>query len=164
MRLGATVEAFEGDGEVQRVRSGDGHVYECDFVVVGAGVQPRVGLATGAGIAVDTGIVVDEYLQSSGPGVFAAGDVANAYHPFYGQHIRVEHGAGALGQGPIAAKNMLARSTAYEALPYFFSDQYDAGMEYSGFAPTWDRVCSAATRPAASSSPSGSPATACWPA
>jgi 3-phenylpropionate/trans-cinnamate dioxygenase ferredoxin reductase subunit len=140
MRLGTAVEAFEGGTAVERVRTSDGHAHDCDFVVVGTGVQPRVALAAGAGIAIDNGILVDEHLQTSAPGVFAAGDVANAYHPFFGHHLRVEHWAGALGQGPAAAVNMLGRATAYEALPYFFSDQYDAGMEYSGFARTWDRV------------------------
>ena len=72
--------------------------------------------------------------------MFAAGDVANAQHPFYGERIRVEHWANALHQGPAAARNMLGRADAYDRLPYFFSDQYDVGMEYSGFARRWDRV------------------------
>jgi 3-phenylpropionate/trans-cinnamate dioxygenase ferredoxin reductase subunit len=72
--------------------------------------------------------------------VFAAGDVANAHHPFYREHIRVEHWSNALHQGPAAARNMLGGSAAYERLPYFFSDQYDLGMEYHGFAGRWDRV------------------------
>jgi len=138
--LGTGVEAFEGDGAVERVRTSDGRAIACDFVVVGVGVQPRVRLAAEAGIAVDNGILVDEHLQASAPGVFAAGDVANAHHPFYGERIRVEHWANALNQGPAAARNMLGQSVPYERLPYFFSDQYDVGMEYSGFARTWDRV------------------------
>ncbi len=140
MLMGTGVEAFEGDGAVERVRTGDGRELDCDFVVVGVGVQPRIQLATQAGLAVDNGILVDEQLQTSVPGVFAAGDVANAHHPFYGERIRVEHWANALNQGPAAARNMLGQSVAYERLPYFFSDQYDVGMEYSGFARTWDRV------------------------
>ena len=72
--------------------------------------------------------------------MFAAGDVASAQHPFYGEPIRVEHWANALNQGPAAARNMLGQSVPYERLPYFFSDQYDVGMEYSGFARSWDRV------------------------
>ena len=138
--MGTGVEAFEGDKAVERVRTSDGRELECDFVVVGVGVQPRIGLAAQAGIAVDNGILVDEHLQTSVPGVFAAGDVANAHHPFYGERIRVEHWANALNQGPAAARNMLDQSAAYERLPYFFSDQYDVGMEYTGFARTWDRV------------------------
>ncbi|HEV3377517.1 MAG TPA: FAD-dependent oxidoreductase [Thermoleophilaceae bacterium] len=140
MLLGTGVEVFEGDKAVERVRTSDGRALDCDFVVVGVGVQPRTGLAAKAGIAVDNGILVDEHLRTSTPGVFAAGDVANAHHPFYGARIRVEHWANALNQAPAAARNMLGRDGAYERLPYFFSDQYDVGMEYTGFARSWDRV------------------------
>jgi 3-phenylpropionate/trans-cinnamate dioxygenase ferredoxin reductase subunit len=138
--MGTGVEAFEGEKAVERVRTSDGHKLDCDFVVVGVGVQPRTQLAADAGISVDDGILVDEHLQTSTPGVFAAGDVANAYHPFYGERIRVEHWANALNQGPAAARSMLGRTDAYDRLPYFFSDQYDTGMEYTGFARTWERV------------------------
>ncbi|MEA2364092.1 MAG: 3-phenylpropionate/trans-cinnamate dioxygenase ferredoxin reductase component [Thermoleophilaceae bacterium] len=134
------VEAFEGDTAVERVRTSDGRELPCDFVVVGIGVEPRTELAARAGLDVDNGILVDEHLQTSAPGVFAAGDVANAHHPFYGERIRVEHWANALNQGPAAARNMLGPADAYDRLPYFFSDQYEVGMEYSGFARTWDRV------------------------
>ena len=140
MLLGTGVEAFEGETAVERVRTSDGREVECDFVVVGIGVEPRTELAVQAGLAVDNGILVDEHLRTSAPAVFAAGDVANAHHPFYGERIRVEHWANALNQGPTAARNMLGRADAYDRLPYFFSDQYDVGMEYSGFARTWDRV------------------------
>jgi 3-phenylpropionate/trans-cinnamate dioxygenase ferredoxin reductase subunit len=138
MRTG--VEAFEGDEAVERVRTSDGGVIECDFVVVGVGVQPRIQLAAQAGLDVDNGILVDEHLETSAPGVFAAGDVANARHPFYGEPIRVEHWANALHQGPAAARNMLGQIGLFDRLPYFFSDQYEVGMEYSGFAREWDRV------------------------
>jgi len=140
MLLGTGLEAFEGHGAVERVRTSDGRSVDCDFVVVGIGVQPRTDLAVQAGLAVDDGILVDELLQTSAPGVFAAGDVANAQHPFYGERIRVEHWANALNQGPAAARSMLGRTEPYDRLPYFFSDQYEVGMEYSGFARTWDRV------------------------
>jgi 3-phenylpropionate/trans-cinnamate dioxygenase ferredoxin reductase subunit len=140
MLMGTGVEAFEGDTAVERVRTSDGRLLECDFVVVGVGVQPRTELAAQAGIAVGDGILVDEHLRTGAPGVFAAGDVANAHHPFYGERIRVEHWANALNQGPAAARNMLDLAKPYDRLPYFFSDQYDVGMEYTGFARTWDRV------------------------
>jgi 3-phenylpropionate/trans-cinnamate dioxygenase ferredoxin reductase subunit len=140
MLPGTGVEAFEGDKGVERVRTSDGRDLECDFVVVGVGVEPRTALAADAGVAVDNGVLVDEHLQTSAPGVFAAGDVANAQHPFYGERVRVDHWANALNQGPAAARNMLGRQSAYERLPYFFSDQYDVGMEYTGFARDWDRV------------------------
>jgi 3-phenylpropionate/trans-cinnamate dioxygenase ferredoxin reductase subunit len=140
MLMGTGVEAFEGDTAVERVRTSDGRLLECDFVVVGVGVQPRTELAAQAGIAVGDGILVDEHLRTGAPGVFAAGDVAHAHHPFYGERIRVEHWANALNQGPAAARNMLDLAKPYDRLPYFFSDQYDVGMEYTGFARTWDRV------------------------
>jgi 3-phenylpropionate/trans-cinnamate dioxygenase ferredoxin reductase component len=140
MLMGTGVEAFEGEGRVERVRTSDGRTLECDFVVVGVGVEPRTRLAAEAGIAVRDGIAVDAQLRTSSEGVFAAGDVASADHPFFGEPIRVEHWANALNQGPAAARNMLGRAAPYERLPYFFSDQYDVGMEYSGFARSWDRV------------------------
>jgi 3-phenylpropionate/trans-cinnamate dioxygenase ferredoxin reductase component len=140
MLMGTGVEAFEGDGAVERIRTSKGRALECDFAVVGIGVQPRIELAAQAGLDSDNGVLVDEHLETSVPGVFAAGDVANAHHPFYGERIRVEHWANALNQGPAAARNMLGQAVPYERLPYFFSDQYDVGMEYSGFAREWDRV------------------------
>jgi 3-phenylpropionate/trans-cinnamate dioxygenase ferredoxin reductase component len=137
---GATVEAIEGNGSVAGVRLGGGRRVEADFVVVGVGVQPRTELAEAAGIACDNGILVDEHLQTSAPGIFAAGDVANAHHPFYGQRVRVEHWANALYQGPAAAHAMLGQDRPYDRLPYFYSDQYDVGMEYAGYATEWDDV------------------------
>jgi 3-phenylpropionate/trans-cinnamate dioxygenase ferredoxin reductase subunit len=140
MLLGTGVAAFEGDDAVQRVRTSDGATHDCDFVVVGVGVTPRTGLAEDAGIAVDNGILVDAHLQTSADGVFAAGDVANAHHPLYDEPIRVEHWANALNQGPLAARAMLGGPAPYDNVPYFFSDQYDVGMEYAGHARRWDRV------------------------
>jgi 3-phenylpropionate/trans-cinnamate dioxygenase ferredoxin reductase subunit len=118
----------------------DGSVRETDFVVIGIGVAPRAGLLETSGFETNDGVVVDEHLETSVPGVFAAGDVANAWHPFYGRRLRVEHWANALNQGPIAAKAMLGQNVSYDEIPYFFSDQYDAGMEYSGYATEWDEV------------------------
>lgn len=134
------VEALVGAGRVEGVHLTDGTIIDCDFVLVGVGVAPRTELAERAGLEVDNGIVVDELLAASAPGIFAAGDVANAYHPFYGRRIRVEHWANALNQGPAAARAMLGTGAPYDRLPYFFSDQYDVGMEYSGYAVEWDRV------------------------
>jgi 3-phenylpropionate/trans-cinnamate dioxygenase ferredoxin reductase subunit len=140
MLMDTGVEAFEGTTKVERVRTSDGQSIDCDFVVVGVGVQPRTQLAEQAGIAVDNGVLADAQLRTSAPGVLAAGDVANAEHPFYGRRIRVEHWSNALNQGPSAARNMLDRDEPYARLPYFYSDQYDVGMEYSGFAGPEDRV------------------------
>jgi 3-phenylpropionate/trans-cinnamate dioxygenase ferredoxin reductase component len=128
------VEAFEGVGRVERVRTSDDRELPCDLVVVGVGVQPRSELAARAGLAVDDGILVDEHLRTTSPGVFAAGDVASARHPFYNRRVRVEHWSNALNQGPAAARSMLGGGEPYERLPYFFSDQYDVGMEYMGLA------------------------------
>jgi 3-phenylpropionate/trans-cinnamate dioxygenase ferredoxin reductase subunit len=136
---GESVHALEGDGAVERVRTSRGTI-ECDFVVIGIGVVPRIDLAREAGLEVENGIHVDERLQTSSPAVFAAGDAANAWHPFYGQRIRVEHWANALNQGPAAARAMLGEPVSYERIPYFFSDQYEVGMEYSGYAQRWDEV------------------------
>ena len=140
MLLGEGVEAFEGDGAVARVRTSAGKVVECDFAVVGIGITPRTGLASDAGLAVDNGVVTNERLETAAPGIFAAGDVASAWHPFYEQHIRVEHWANALNQGPAAARAMLGEDVSFDRIPYFFSDQYDVGMEYSGYATNWDAV------------------------
>ncbi len=140
LNLGASVEGFEGDGAVKAVRLGKGRRIECDFAVVGIGVAPRVELASDAGLEVENGVTVDETLRTSAPTIFAAGDVANAWHPFYEQRVRVEHWANALNQGPAAAAAMLGEKEGYERIPYFFSDQYEVGMEYSGYATTWDEV------------------------
>jgi len=137
---GAALDSFEGGPAVQRVRLADGRTLESDFVVVGVGVEPRAGLAREAGIAVDNGIAVSERLETSVEGVFAVGDVANAYNPFYGRRLRVEHWANALNQPSVAARAMLGKPASYERLPYFFSDQYDVGMEYSGYATQWGEV------------------------
>ncbi len=140
MLMGTGIEAFEGNEAVECVRLRDGRCIHCDLVVVGVGVKPRTRLAAQAGLATDNGILVDPHLQTSAPAVFAAGDVANAHHPLYDGPIRVEHWANALHQGPVAARAMLGQPATYDLVPYFFSDQYDVGMEYAGFAPQWDRV------------------------
>jgi 3-phenylpropionate/trans-cinnamate dioxygenase ferredoxin reductase subunit len=137
---GVSVEAIEGDGAVGAVRLGDGQRIDADFVVVGVGVEPRVELAQAAGLRIDNGVVCDEYLRTNAENIYAAGDVANAQHPLLGRRIRVEHWANALNQGPAAARNMLGREEPYDRVPYFFSDQYEVGMEYSGYAADWDEV------------------------
>ncbi len=140
LRLATGVEAFAGGERVEGVRTGAGDMIAADLVVVGVGVVPRDGLARDAGLAVDDGVLVDRYLRTSAREVWAAGDVANAFHGPLGTRVRVEHWANALNQGPAAARNMLGQETPYERLPYFYSDQYDLGMEYSGYAREWDRV------------------------
>ena len=139
MLLGDGVASFEGDGTVERVRTAAGHAIDCTAVVVGVGAAPRTNLAAAAGLAVENGILVDGRLQTGAPGIFAAGDVANHLHPRLGR-LRVEHWDNALHQGPAAARGMLGFAATYDRLPYFFSDQYDVGMEYSGHTTGWDRV------------------------
>ena len=140
LALGQGVEAFEGQGHVTGVRTGSERTVECDFAVVGVGITPQVQLAADAGLEIDNGIFVDERLRTTAADIFAAGDVANAWHPFYEERIRVEHWANALNQGPAAARAMLDQPGVYERIPYFFSDQYDVGMEYSGWTTEWDEV------------------------
>jgi len=103
-----------------------------DLVVVGIGAQPNVGLAESGGLTIDNGVLVDEYLKTSDPDVYAIGDIANQDHPVLGRGIRVEHWDNAIEQGKAAARNIVGANEAYERLPYFFSDQYDLGMEYVG--------------------------------
>jgi 3-phenylpropionate/trans-cinnamate dioxygenase ferredoxin reductase component len=139
LRMPAGVVAFEGAGRVERVRLRDGTAIVCDTVVAGVGATPRTGLAEAAGLAVENGVLVDGRLESSVPGIFAAGDVANHLHPALGR-LRVEHWDNALHQGPAAARAMLGSVEPYARTPYFFSDQYDVGMEYSGHPAGWDCV------------------------
>jgi 3-phenylpropionate/trans-cinnamate dioxygenase ferredoxin reductase subunit len=138
--LGEGIASFEGNGEVAEVVTTGGRRIECEFAVAGVGVAPRAQLADNAGLETGNGIVVDAKLQTSAPAIFAAGDVANAWHPFYQRPVRVEHWANALHQGPAAAQAMLGRQVSYDRIPYFYSDQHDVGMEYSGYAPQWDEV------------------------
>ncbi len=139
--LGTRVAAVRGSGRVEAVVTGDGRTIPCDLALVGAGAIPRTELAEAAGLPVRNGVLTNERLEVIGAaGVYAAGDVAAAWHPRYQTYLHVEHWANALNQGPAAARNMLGIATPYERLPYFYSDQYDLGMEYSGLAATWDRV------------------------
>ena len=136
LRFEVQVEAIVDDGgRAAGVRLADGTVIDADTVVVGIGITPNTGLAESAGLTVVNGILVDEYLATSVPDIFAAGDVANVYYPYLSTHLRLEHWAAALNQGPVAAANMLGQRTVYDRVPYFYSDQYDWGMEYSGYVP-----------------------------
>lgn len=137
---GATVEAIEGEERVSGVRLAGGELVEADLVVVGIGVEPVTELAEAAGLEVDNGILVDAGLQTGVEGVFAAGDVANVRHPFYEQRVRVEHWVNAEVQGQAAARAMLGWEVSFDEIPYFFSDQYDVGMEYGGLAKPTDEV------------------------
>jgi len=115
------------------VRLADGSHVEADAVIAGVGITPNTQLAEAAGLQVSNGVVVDAGLRSSDPDIFAAGDVASALHPVLGRHIRVEHWANALNQPQAAARAMLGQDVSYDKVPYFYTDQYDLGMEYSGY-------------------------------
>jgi 3-phenylpropionate/trans-cinnamate dioxygenase ferredoxin reductase subunit len=135
LRCEVSVTGIEADGSgAAAVRLADGAAIGADLVVVGVGIAPNISLAEQAGLTVDNGVLVDASLRTSDPHVFAVGDVANALHPGLGRHLRVEHWANALHQPAVAAKAMLGGSAVYDRLPYFFTDQYDAGMEYFGYA------------------------------
>jgi 3-phenylpropionate/trans-cinnamate dioxygenase ferredoxin reductase subunit len=136
------VRLMLGSG-VSEIRPGsvvasDGSELPADVVIVGVGIRPNSELAEAAGLAVNNGIVVDELLRTTDHDIYAAGDVANAHNPRLGRNLRVEHWANALNQGPAAARSMLGRAEPFASLPYFFSDQYDLGMEYSGYVAPGD--------------------------
>jgi 3-phenylpropionate/trans-cinnamate dioxygenase ferredoxin reductase component len=136
------VELTGRHGTVTGVMLSDGTRIDANMIIVGVGVAPRTELAAAAGLKIDNGIVVDEHLRTSDPDIFAAGDIAQTYSPRLGRHIRVEHWANARRQGPVAAKAMLGQDAVDVRPSYFFTDQYDLSMEYTGdIGPTgYDRV------------------------
>ncbi|WP_174186726.1 NAD(P)/FAD-dependent oxidoreductase [Nocardia barduliensis] len=138
-RFEAQVEAITTEEAIATdvangVRLADGSTIEADAVLVAVGARPNVELAADAGLAVDDGVLVDERLATSDPDIVAVGDIAAQQHPVLGRRVRVEHWANALNQPAVAAETMLGKQAAYDRLPYFFTDQYDLGMEYTGFA------------------------------
>lgn len=143
LHLGATVEEIVvEDGTATGVRLGDGTVLPADAVLVAVGAAPNTEIAERAGLGVDGGVLVDPGLQTSDPDVVAVGDIAAQLHPRLGTRIRVEHWANALNQPAVAAATMLGQKAEYTRLPYFFTDQFDLGMEYTGYAPVdgYERV------------------------
>jgi 3-phenylpropionate/trans-cinnamate dioxygenase ferredoxin reductase component len=135
VRLGMAVTEFRGAGQVAAVVTDDGSEIPTDVVIVGVGAEPNTELAEQAGLAVDNGVLVDAALRTEDPDVYAAGDVANAVNPLHHTRIRVEHWANALHGGPAAARSMLGQQVSYDRAPYFFTDQYDVGMEFTGWFP-----------------------------
>jgi 3-phenylpropionate/trans-cinnamate dioxygenase ferredoxin reductase component len=133
LRLGARLTGVERSGDGVRLTLDDGTV-DADLLLVGIGAAPITTLAEKAGLDVDNGVLVDEHLRTSAPDVLAAGDIANAWHPVLGRRVRVEHWDNAIEQGKAAARSMLGEDVSYHRLPYFFTDQYDLGMEYVGHA------------------------------
>ena len=143
LRLGAKVEEITtADGAATGLRLGDGSTIVADAVLVAVGAAPNIDLALGAGLTMgpDGGVLVDSALRTSDADIFAVGDIASAQHPLFGTRIRTEHWANALKQPAVAVAGMLGKTSEYAELPYFFTDQYDLGMEYVGHAPEYDRV------------------------
>jgi 3-phenylpropionate/trans-cinnamate dioxygenase ferredoxin reductase subunit len=142
LRLGSAVaEITTADGTATGLQLDDGSQITADAVLVAVGAQPNTELAEAAGLATgDGGVLVDATLRSSDPDIYAVGDIAAAEHPLFGTRIRTEHWANALKQPAVAVDGMLGEHAEYTELPYFFTDQYDLGMEYVGHAPTYDRV------------------------
>ena len=135
-----TVNAFEGKQRVQRVVTSSGRRLDCDFVVVGVGVEPVTDIVIGAGVKIENGIVVDEYCQTSVEDIYAAGDVANHYHPIFGRLVRVEHWQNAIHQGRAAARSMLGKREPYQDIHWFWSDQYNYNVQYAGYHSGWDEL------------------------
>jgi 3-phenylpropionate/trans-cinnamate dioxygenase ferredoxin reductase subunit len=141
LRTGVTVAELTGDGgRVTGVRLGDGSVVDADVVVVGVGAAPNVELARESGLDVDNGVTADAVGRTSDPDVFVVGDVANVEHPFLGRRVRVEHWANALNQPQVVVAGMLDEDGPDPELPFFFSDQYDLGLEYRGLGGPDDDV------------------------
>jgi 3-phenylpropionate/trans-cinnamate dioxygenase ferredoxin reductase component len=138
--LGDGVQEFVGDRRVKGVRTNTGRIVECDFAVVGLGVSPSIDLAESAGLELDNGIVVDELCRTSIDGILAAGDVANHFHPVFGERVRVEHWLNAIEQGAAAARTMLGGAAPYSEMHWFWSDQYDANLQYAGHHREWDEL------------------------
>jgi 3-phenylpropionate/trans-cinnamate dioxygenase ferredoxin reductase subunit len=111
----------------------------CDFAVVGVGVQPVTEIVADSGVKIENGIVVDAFCRTNVADIYAAGDVANHYHPLIGRHLRVEHYQNAIGQGMAAARTMLGKGQPYADVPWFWSDQYEYNIQYAGFHSQWDR-------------------------
>jgi 3-phenylpropionate/trans-cinnamate dioxygenase ferredoxin reductase subunit len=136
------LERFEGDGErVSRVVTKAGLQIDCDFVAIGAGVHPELHVAQSAGVEIDTGVLTDRFLESSAPGIYAAGDIAEYDSVVHGGRIRIEHWDVAFNHGKYAALNMLGQQQEYDVVPYFWSDLADwTSMEYVGPASEWDEI------------------------
>lgn len=140
VRTNESVAGFEGTLRVGSVATAAGESIECDFAIVGVGARPNTELAQAAGLEMDNGIVVDAFCRTSSPDVYAAGDVTRHFHPVAGRAIRVEHWQNALKQGQAAARNMMGAASEYAEIHWFWSDQYDCNIQYTGFHGHWDEL------------------------
>ncbi|MEO7802902.1 MAG: FAD-dependent oxidoreductase, partial [Actinomycetota bacterium] len=135
-----SVTAFEGDGRLERLITASGKKIDCDMAVVGVGVDPVAGFTDGSGIAVNDGILVDEYCRTNLEDVYAAGDVARHYHPLADRRLHVEHYQHAALHGPSAALAMLGKPKSYDEVHWFWSDQYEHNLQYTGLWDRWDEL------------------------
>jgi 3-phenylpropionate/trans-cinnamate dioxygenase ferredoxin reductase subunit len=134
--LPRSIASFEvADGAVTGIVTDRGELLPADVVVVGMGAVPNADLAKRAGLAVDNGLLVDAHLASSSPDIFGAGDLINAFHPAIRARMRNEHWANAIASGKVAARSALGQDAVHDEIPYFYTDQFDLGMEYSGYPP-----------------------------
>ena len=143
LRVGEPVESVVEHGDTVVVTTGGARL-EGDLAVVGIGIEPNVDVAVWSGITVTDGVLVDEYCRTNLPNVFAAGDVANHYHPLFDEILRVEHFDNASRHAAAAASNMLGNATVFDDPHWFWSDQYDLNLQYAGHAREWDEWWSAA--------------------
>jgi 3-phenylpropionate/trans-cinnamate dioxygenase ferredoxin reductase subunit len=134
------VTSFEGKGRIERVVTKGGRRIDCDFAVVGVGVEPVVDFASGSGVEISNGVLVDQHCATNVTGIYAAGDVANHYHPVFEKRMRVEHWQNAMQQGAAAARSMLGKRQSYDAVHWFWSDQYDDNLQYAGFHQASEQV------------------------
>jgi 3-phenylpropionate/trans-cinnamate dioxygenase ferredoxin reductase subunit len=134
------VTCFEGGDRVERVLTRSGRRFDCDFAVVGVGVEPVMDFLADSRIETANGILVDEYCRTTCQDVYAAGDVANHYHPLFRKRMRVEHWQNAMQQGAAAARSMLGNGSPYDPIHWFWSDQYDVNVQYAGAHDRWDRI------------------------
>ncbi len=140
LRMGTRVVELRGHGRVEEAVTAEGERIPCDLVVVGVGVRPETGLFAGTGLEIDNGIVVDQFCATNIPGVYAAGDVANWWHPARERRIRVEHFDNAALQGTAAGRAMAGQPEAHAPVPYFWTDQYDVNLQYAGFPGSVENI------------------------
>jgi 3-phenylpropionate/trans-cinnamate dioxygenase ferredoxin reductase subunit len=139
MIFGDGVVGFDGEGgQLREVATSSGQRLPADLVVVGVGMVPETTLLADTGVELRNGVVVDEFTRTRVPGVYAAGDVANHYHPLYGRHVRTEHWTHAIDHGAAVARSILGQNRPYDAVPWVWSDQYDLALQYAGLHTGWD--------------------------